>query len=284
MYDRLIAHFPIDRVFRDLDSLPIGKPFRQALDEAVANSNVALIVIGPTWVSTTDAMGHRRLEDPNDYVRREVEMALNAGFPVVPVLVLNASIPDEGCLPESLRPLARNQAISVRPDPDFNRDMDRLIGKLSKLIDCDGGRHSESSIREAKAFEAGRLLMGTFLELHIDSDYDYTPFVERAAAYLADLDVRDVDYSCMSPGIDLRQLRALCERINQQLWARTSVAPYFEASLNLFTILPKNDKEAFKKIVSSLSLPSDLKHERNSTIEWLADLRKHFEGILFPPQ
>ena len=35
MYDRLVTHFSTDRVFRDLDSLPIGKPFPQALDEAV---------------------------------------------------------------------------------------------------------------------------------------------------------------------------------------------------------------------------------------------------------
>jgi hypothetical protein len=282
MYDRLILHFPIDRVFRDLDSLPIGKPFPQALDEALTNSSVALVVIGPTWVTTINEDGRLRLEDPNDFVRREVEMALDAEFPVVPVLVSHAAIPKENELPESLRPLCRHQSVSVRPDPDFNRDMDRLIGKLSGLVDCGSAQASELGVREAKAFEAGRLLMGTFLELQIDSTYDYIPFVERAAAYLADLQVRDVDYSSMSPTIDAVKLRALCERINQQLWARTSVGPYFEASQHLFMTLPTNDKTKFKAIVNSLNLPLVLKDERENTIEWLADLRKYFEGILFP--
>ncbi len=137
-------------------------------------------------------------------------------------------------------------------------------------------------IRQAKAFEAGRLLMGTFLELQIDCDYDYIPFVERAAAYLADLDVQGIDFACMAPGIDFVKLRTLCERIIQQLWARTRVVSYFEASLNLFTTLPSNDLDSFRKIVDTLKIPADLKQDRENAMIWLADLREYFEGALFP--
>ncbi len=60
--------------------------------------------------------------------------------------------------------------------------------------------------------KAARLLMGTLMEMQMDSDYNFIPFVERAAAYLTDLHVRDIDYSCMSPGIDSTQFRIHCER------------------------------------------------------------------------
>jgi hypothetical protein len=135
MYDRLIKHFPIDRVFRDLDNLQLGTSFPHALDEAVTNANVALIVIGPNWVNIKDTEGRRRLDSPSDFVRLEVEKALGAGIPVVPVFVTHASMPNSDDLPESLRPLVFRHGISVRPDPDFHRDMDRLIGKLSSLLD-----------------------------------------------------------------------------------------------------------------------------------------------------
>ncbi len=135
IYDRLTSRFSCDRVFRDLDSLPMGKPFQQAVEAAIANSSVALVIIGPTWVSITDSQGRRRLDDPTDFVRLEVEKALGAGFPVVPVLVNRAIMPKAEDLPESLRPLVSLHGLQVRPDPDFHRDMDRLISKVSPFLD-----------------------------------------------------------------------------------------------------------------------------------------------------
>lgn len=134
IYDRLAAHFSGERVFRDLDSLPIGKPFPDALAEALVTARIALIVIGPTWVSTKGADGQRRLDDPADYVRLEVEKVLNAGIPVVPVLVNRASMPNADELPASLQGLVFRQGLQVRPDPDFHGDVSRLVNKLHELL------------------------------------------------------------------------------------------------------------------------------------------------------
>jgi anti-anti-sigma factor len=134
IYDRLKAHFPVERIFRDLESIPLGKPFSEVIREAIAHSQIALIVIGPRWVTITDPNGHRRLEDPTDPVRIEAEVALSSGVLVVPVLVSEATMPAAEELPSSLQPLIVLQAIQIRPDPDFHRDMDRLIGQLSQLI------------------------------------------------------------------------------------------------------------------------------------------------------
>lgn len=144
MYDRLKSHFPVERIFRDLDSIPLGKPFPEVIREALANSKVALIVIGPTWTSVTDSSGSRRLDDPTDFVRIEVELALSSGLLVVPVLVSGASMPKGTELPNTLQTLVFLQAIQVRPDPDFHRDMDRLIGKLSHLVRIEGVGNGEN--------------------------------------------------------------------------------------------------------------------------------------------
>ena len=49
---------------------------------------------------------------------------------MIPALVGNVAMPREEQLPESMRKLTRRNALSVRPDPDFHRDMDRLIHAL----------------------------------------------------------------------------------------------------------------------------------------------------------
>jgi tetratricopeptide (TPR) repeat protein len=134
IYDRLRERFPSASIFRDLDSIPLGKPFPQVLREAVGGAAVALVVIGPEWTTVRDEQGRRRLDDPGDFVRSEIETSLIAGIPVVPVLVSNAKMPKPEDLPESLRPLVERQGIEVHPDPYFHHDMDRLIGKLDGLM------------------------------------------------------------------------------------------------------------------------------------------------------
>lgn len=74
--------------------------------------------------------GKSRLADPADFVRLEIEAALKRQIPVIPVLVEGASIPPVDRLPTSLQGLSYRNGIVVRPDPDFHRDMDRLIEHL----------------------------------------------------------------------------------------------------------------------------------------------------------
>jgi formylglycine-generating enzyme required for sulfatase activity len=66
-------------------------------------------------------------------VRIEIELALKRKIPVIPVLVSGASIPPPKRLPASIQDLSYRHGIVVRVDPDFHRDMDRLIEYLKKL-------------------------------------------------------------------------------------------------------------------------------------------------------
>ncbi|MBZ0300785.1 MAG: toll/interleukin-1 receptor domain-containing protein [Anaerolineae bacterium] len=130
IYDRLSGSLGREAVFKDVDNIPLGVDFVEHLSNAVKDCTVLLAVIGPQWVHVVDASGSRRLHDPNDFVRIEIESALRQGVRVVPVLVGGATMPATEELPETLQPLTRRNAIQVRPDPDFHNDMTRLIKGL----------------------------------------------------------------------------------------------------------------------------------------------------------
>ena len=134
IYDRLVQQFDREAVFKDVDSIPLGVDFRIYLDEQVAKCDVFLAVIGRGWMKKRGSKGKSRLDDPGDFVRIEIESALKRHIPVIPVLVGGASIPDVEQLPASIQDLSYRNGTVVRPDPDFHRDMDRLIEYLRQQI------------------------------------------------------------------------------------------------------------------------------------------------------
>ncbi|NGZ08044.1 MAG: TIR domain-containing protein [Nitrospira sp. LK70] len=135
IYDQLVQQFGRTAVFKDVDSIPLGINFRKHLDEQVGKCDVFLAIIGPDWMGIKAGEGTSRLDDPRDFVRIEIESALKRQIPVIPVLVRGATIPDPERLPSSLQELSDRNGIVVRHDPDFHRDMDRLIEHLRVQIE-----------------------------------------------------------------------------------------------------------------------------------------------------
>jgi len=134
IFDRLIQQFGREAIFKDVDSIPLGVDFRTYLDEQVAKCEVFLAVIGRDWMKNLGSTGKTRLDDPRDLVRIEIESALKRQIPVIPVLVSGATIPPAMRLPPSIQDLSYRNGIPVRADPDFHRDMDRLIDYLKQKI------------------------------------------------------------------------------------------------------------------------------------------------------
>lgn len=135
IYDRLVNAFGARHVFKDVEDIPPGEDFRSVLDKALTVADVVIIVIGPQWLMITDDEGKRRLNDPNDFVRIEVETALKRDdVLVVPVLVNNASMPSAEALPPALKDLAFRNSVVVRNDPDFNPDINHLITAIEKRL------------------------------------------------------------------------------------------------------------------------------------------------------
>jgi hypothetical protein len=132
IYDRLVQHFGGNRVFKDVDSIPIGVDFRKYLRSLVDQCDTMLAIVGDDWLMLRDSLGRRRLDDPGDFVRIEIEAALERDMRIVPVLVEGVTMPRPEDLPESLREFAYRNGVAIRQDPDFHRDMDRLIKALGE--------------------------------------------------------------------------------------------------------------------------------------------------------
>jgi hypothetical protein len=133
LYDHLSAHFGPDQLFKDVDSIELGQDFRKVLAEKVGECDVLLALVGDGWLSAASPAGQRRLDDPTDYVRIEIESALRRGIPVIPLLVGQAPVPAPESLPPSLQDLAYRHGTHIRPDPDFREDVQRLVRHLSKM-------------------------------------------------------------------------------------------------------------------------------------------------------
>jgi hypothetical protein len=78
---------PDARVFMDLDSIEAGLDFAKVIREAVDSCAVLVALIGRQWATLADEQGHPRLYNPNDFVRFEIQRALQRGVRVIPVLV-----------------------------------------------------------------------------------------------------------------------------------------------------------------------------------------------------
>lgn len=110
--DALERRFGVDSVFRDVDDIAAGADFGVVIEQALQQVQAVLVVIGPRWLDARDMRG-RRLDDPGDYVRREIALALASGKPVIPVLVGGATMPVAEALPPTLRGLANRNALSL---------------------------------------------------------------------------------------------------------------------------------------------------------------------------
>jgi TIR domain len=130
LVERLGQSIRREHLFMDVDGIGYGRDFVDALQEKVAQCDVMLVLIGPQWLNAVDTAGRRRLDDPNDFVRIEVEAALKRNISVVPVLLDGAAMPGAQELPEAIASLARRNAIQVRHE-QFGADIERLLASAS---------------------------------------------------------------------------------------------------------------------------------------------------------
>jgi len=66
MYDRLIARFERENVFKDVDNLPPGADLGAHITQVLRQCTVVLVIIGRDWLNATADGGGRRLDDPSD--------------------------------------------------------------------------------------------------------------------------------------------------------------------------------------------------------------------------
>jgi hypothetical protein len=133
LYDALSVRFGVENVFMDVDAIEPGIDFTEIVAAKVADCDVLLAIIGRNWLLASDKQGRRRLEQTNDFVRLELQAALEReNTRVIPVLVQDAVMPSTEDLPEELARLAFHNAVQLR-DTSWAGDVKRLVGALERL-------------------------------------------------------------------------------------------------------------------------------------------------------
>lgn len=134
IFDKLVSRYGADGVFMDVDNIPLGLDFRTYIREMLDRSDILRAIVGPEWTGRTKD-GRRRVDDPNDLVRIEVETALKRGIPVIPILVGGSTMPSPNELPESLSDFPMRNAADVSAGRDFHFHVDRLIRSMDLLLE-----------------------------------------------------------------------------------------------------------------------------------------------------
>jgi hypothetical protein len=130
---RLCVDFGEQMVFRDARSLRPATDFPPELMRRLRESTVVLAVIGPRWLSVTDGAGARRIDNPKDYVRRELRIALRQNRHVLPILLDDAHLPPAAELPKDIAKLPRRQVLHLRRRY-HDSDLDLLVAALAPHI------------------------------------------------------------------------------------------------------------------------------------------------------
>lgn len=133
LYQHLTGHFGSELVFLDCESIPAGADFVAQLLGRVRSARILLAVIGPHWLTATNpTTGQRRIDDPADWIRRELAEAFAARVRVIPVLTDQAALPREADLPADIAALGRCQYRHLRRR-EFTSDLARIVADLTSL-------------------------------------------------------------------------------------------------------------------------------------------------------
>jgi hypothetical protein len=195
LFDRLANRYGVDQVFKDVDSIDLGDDFVEAITRAVGSCDVLLALVGEGWLTITDVEGRRRLDDPDDFVRLEIEAALTRNVRVIPILVDAARLPSADDLPTSLAGLVRRQALELSP-ARFEYDTSRLWKVLDKtLAEVHTGRLDAAAIsaRAGTALGPSEPKPPTAPEQREQSEPSRTPRIPPPAAAMPRADRRRSD-------------------------------------------------------------------------------------------
>ena len=136
--ERLSAHFGTSEIVYDIDTIPYGEDYRSYIADQISECGVLLAIIGRSWldmrVKDGPRKGERRIDEPDDLVRIEIEAAHEAQMRVIPVVVGRADLPAKKDLPESIQWLVDRNAAEVSSGHDFHTHMDRLVREIEGAV------------------------------------------------------------------------------------------------------------------------------------------------------
>lgn len=183
IYDALVESFGEANIFRDKDRIPKGSDFRKVIERYVFQSDEMLVLIGQKWLDIREDNNpdKRRLDNPEDFVRIEIELGLRHCQHVTPVVLQDANVPDEEELPRRLVQLGFQNAYFLRPN-HFESDLQSLVNDIAQRHNF---VHSESVnprqairiLNQLWPYISGRVMRT--IDMQLDQGYLRVDFYER---------------------------------------------------------------------------------------------------------
>jgi TIR domain len=132
IYDRLKTEISERDIFFDVGTMPIGVNFKQHIASTLEDTAVVVAVVGEKWVNRTWKWSRLLafLGSSEDFVKSEIDLALDLGVPIIPVVVDNVTMPGKRELPKSMAEFASLHAASVRSGRDFDADMRLVLSRI----------------------------------------------------------------------------------------------------------------------------------------------------------
>lgn len=185
LYDHLVGHFGEDSVFMDIDTIEPGADFIKVIEDAVSKCDVFLALIGKRWMTITNNRWPNprpRLEDPRDFVRLEISIALRRNIRVIPVLVDGATMPSERHLPNGLKSLVHKNAFEI--GKRWKQDVSKLIDFLeTALTTTKQEQHNQVQFDYSRESEYQSFLEGEQLQKQNFPDAVIKGFYPKSRSY-----------------------------------------------------------------------------------------------------
>jgi TIR domain len=169
--------FGATRVFQDVRGIDAGDDFVTVLDSQLRRATILIVLIGSNWLRVGDKFGRRRLDQEQDWVRREIRMALQKpGCRVIPVLIDDAELPDEReALPEDISALLTRQRFSLRQAHSHD-DIEALTKEIEKggfrRVKADTSRSTDAIGKILAGCYKRSLFTRTHAQLSLDAMFD----------------------------------------------------------------------------------------------------------------
>ena len=118
-------------VFQDVRQR-LGVEWPAELSRMIAESDIVLAIIGPQWLGASDVSHRRRIDQEDDWVRRELEFALGSTKTVIPI-ACGCGLPKKGDLPTSIQGLTDRQGVTLHENFSDN-DLQPILVEIERHI------------------------------------------------------------------------------------------------------------------------------------------------------
>lgn len=150
--EKIQASFENVHVFLDTEDIKAGQHWPRRLEQELRQAAVVLSLIGKSWLKCQDEYGIRRLDNEEDWVRKEIELALEliSDDNLIIVLLDKATLPPKEAFSgiPKLKKLLEREYQEIPFSRSFSDEFEPLKNRLAKLLEQQPLNPLEAARRE----------------------------------------------------------------------------------------------------------------------------------------